>query len=90
MLYPASQILSIWLIAYGLSFLKIYKVSDYFLNLKFKNYIWIFLIVISISGLLYVHSVDIVCNQCISVDLEGAPAFWDSGRAIHLSSIDSK
>ena len=81
-LYPVSQITSLCVLAYTLSFGVAPNTTPLAKNPT--KYLWIFLIVLFSSILLVVHGQDIICNDCISIDWEGAPAFWDSGRPLHL------
>lgn len=82
LLYPVSQITSLCVLAYTLSFcIHLNVTSSAPSPLK---YLWILLIVISSIIMLVIHGQDIICNDCISIDWEGAPAFWDSGRPLHL------
>jgi O-antigen ligase len=82
LLYPVSQITSLCILSYTLSFsLRPHTASS---NTNSMKYLWMFLIVLFSSVLLIVHGQDIICKDCMSTDWEGAPAFWDSGRALHL------
>lgn len=81
-LYPVSQITSLCVLAYTLSFCL--RPNSPPSNTNSMKYLWILLIVIFSSLLLVVHGQDIICKDCISVDFEGAPSFWDSGRPLHL------
>lgn len=82
LLYPVSQITSLCVLAYTLSFSLAPNTPPLAKNPT--NYLWIFLIVLFSSILLMVHRQDIICKDCISIDFEGAPSFWDSGRPLHL------
>lgn len=82
LLYPVSQITSLCVLAYILSCCIHPNVTSSAPSpLK---YLWILLIVIFSIIMLVIHGQDIVCKDCISSDFEGAPAFWDSGRPLHL------
>lgn len=82
LLYPVSQITSLCVLAYILSCCIHPNVTSSAPSpLK---YLWILLIVIFSIIMLVIHGQDIICNDCISIDWEGAPAFWDSGRPLHL------
>lgn len=81
-LYPVSQITSLCLLAYTLSFGLAPNTTPLAKNPT--KYLWIFLIILFSSTLLWIHGQDLVCKDCISIDWEGAPAFWDSGRPLHL------
>lgn len=83
-LYPVSQITSLCLLAYTLSFGLAPNTTPLAKNPT--KYLWIFLIVLFSSILLVVHGQDIICKDCISSDFEGAPSFWDAGRPLHLES----
>lgn len=81
-LYPVSQITSLCVLAYTLSFsLRPHTAPS---NTNSMKYLWMFLVVLFSSILLVVHGQDIICKDCMSTDWEGAPAFWNSGRALHL------
>ncbi len=83
-LYPVSQITSLCLLAYTLSFGLAPNTTPLAKNPT--KYLWIFLIILFSSILLVVHGQDIICKDCISSDFEGAPSFWDAGRPLHLES----
>lgn len=82
LIYPVSQITSLCILAYTLSFCLTPNTLPS--NINYLKYLWILLIVTFSGILLLVHGQDIICNNCISIDFEGAPAFWDSGRPLHL------
>ncbi|ENU33632.1 O-antigen ligase family protein [Acinetobacter parvus] len=81
-LYPVSQITSLCVLSYTLSFCLHPNTAPSDTNST--KYLWILLIVLFSSILLIVHIQDIICKNCISSDFEGAPSFWDSGRPLHL------
>ena len=81
-LYPVSQITSLCVLSYTLSFCL--RPNPAPSNANSMKYLWILLIVLFSSILLIVHIQDIICKNCISSDFEGAPSFWDSGRPLHL------
>ena len=81
-LYPVSQITSLCVLAYTLSFCLRPNTSPS--NTNWVKFLWILLVVLFSSILLVIHGQDIICKDCVSTDWEGAPAFWDSGRALHL------
>ena len=81
-LYPVSQITSLCVLAYTLSFCLRLNTAPSDANLM--KYLWMLLIILFSSTLLWIHGQDLVCKDCISIDWEGAPAFWDSGRPLHL------
>lgn len=80
MIYPASQLLSMTLIAYMFSYLPYTNQQ----STSATKIIWIFLIIFFSISLIYIHFPDITCIDCISIDDQGAPGFWDSGRPLHL------
>ncbi|WP_180161360.1 O-antigen ligase [Acinetobacter sp. YH12040] len=82
LLYPVSQITSLCVLSYTLSFCL--RPNPAPSNINSMKYLWMFLIVLFSSILLLVHGQDIICKDCISIDWEGAPAFWDSGRPLRL------
>lgn len=82
LIYPVSQITSLCILAYALSFCLNPNTTPS--NKNSSKYLWILLIVLFSSIILIVHGQDIFCINCISIDFEGAPAFWDSGRPLHL------
>ena len=82
-LYPVSQITSLCMLAYTLSFCVNSNLSTS--NTHWMKHLWTLLIIIFSSMLLWIHGQDLVCKDCISIDWEGAPAFWDSGRPLHLA-----
>lgn len=81
-LYPVSQITSLCVLSYTLSFCLHPNTAPSDTNSM--KYLWMLLIVLFSSTLLWIHGQDIICKDCISIDWEGAPAFWDSGRPLHL------
>lgn len=81
-LYPVSQITSLCVLAYTLSFCLRPNTAPSDTNSM--KYLWMLLIVLFSSILLVVHGQDIICKDCISSDFEGAPSFWNSGRPLHL------
>ncbi|MDM1486248.1 O-antigen ligase family protein [Acinetobacter towneri] len=83
MVYPVSQITSIFLIAYTLQFILV-ETNEEKDSSKSVRYLWVVSIIIFSASLMLIHGQDIVCNNCISIDFEGAPGFWDSGRPLHL------
>lgn len=80
--YPVSQITSLCVLAYTLSFCVTPNTAPSHTNSL--KYLWMLLIVTFSGIILLVHGQDIICNNCISIDFEGAPAFWDAGRSLHL------
>lgn len=46
--------------------------------------------VIAILTMLIVHGRDITCSNCMSIDNDNAPRFWQYGRALHLVPIGSE
>ncbi|MDD4853701.1 MAG: O-antigen ligase family protein [Acinetobacter towneri] len=83
MLYPVSQITNMFLIAYTLQFIAIPTTSVHKQH-NLHSYIWIAIIFFASFTMLYIHFQDMTCINCISIDFEGAPGFWDSGRPLHL------
>ena len=82
LLYPVSQITSLCVLSYTLSFCLRPNTAPSDTNSM--KYLWMLLIILFSSTILSSHGQDIICNNCISIDREGAPAFWDSGRPLHL------
>ncbi|WP_078425506.1 O-antigen ligase family protein [Acinetobacter sp. MF4642] len=87
--YPVSQIISLTFIAFLLSFLKVYTISEPTSYFQYNKKLWAIISYLSLIALLYIHGQDILCYTCISIDDFGAPNFWDQGRAIHLLPISN-
>lgn len=95
LIYPVSQLLALWPLAWIISLLPISSDnnSSHNSNLLKPPYIPILhtfkiLAAIAVVAMLAIHGRDMLCNNCMSADWEGAPRFWDSGRALHLIPYD--
>ena len=86
-IYPVSQLLNFWFFALILSFFPVYQTTKNNFYFNYQKILWIFLSILSVIAILYVHGQDILCYPCISIDEYGAPNFWDQGRAIHLDYL---
>lgn len=82
--YPVSQIINLSFIAFLLSFLKVYTISEPTSYFQYNKKLWVTISYLSLIALLYIHGQDILCYTCISIDDYGAPNFWDQGRVLHL------
>ncbi|ATU44260.1 hypothetical protein CS557_01630 [Acinetobacter junii] len=86
MVYPISQVLNIWIFAYLISYLlfsPLKQTSSHAIHNLLK-----YIAMIAMIAMIAIHGQDIVCNNCISIDWEGAPRFWDAGRTLHLVPFD--
>jgi len=93
LVYPLSQMLGLWSVAWLISLLPNTHRTSTASNSDKKSIashfqIWqrSFKIVTAwaIVAMLVIHCNDLVCIHCISVDNENAPRFWQFGRALHL------
>ncbi|WP_228254946.1 O-antigen ligase family protein [Aquirhabdus parva] len=93
LVYPLSQMLGLWSVAWLISLLPNTHQTSTASNSDKKSIashfqIWqrSFKIVTAwaIVAMLVIHGHDLVCIHCISVDNENAPRFWQFGRALHL------
>ena len=94
LIYPVSQLLALWPLAWIISLLPITNTTPSISNKALPsnplsiNTIFKILVGMAIVAMLTIHGRDIFCNNCMSVDWEGAPRFWDAGRALHLIPYD--
>ena len=93
LVYPLSQMLGLWSVAWLISLLPNLHQTPTASNSSKKSIgshfqIWqrSFKIITAwaIVAMLVIHGRDMACIQCISVDKENAPRFWQFGRALHL------
>jgi len=82
MVYPASQFLIVWYLAFILSF----NENKVVYANKFFSYI-AFLIVIVI---IFTNARNIMCLNCMSVGSRQAPSFWNYGQSVNLVPYDEK
>ena len=94
LIYPVSQLLALWPLAWVISLLPITNTNPSISNKALPsnplsiNTIFKILAGIAIVAMLTLHGRDMFCSNCMSADWEGAPRFWDSGRALHLIPYD--
>ena len=95
LIYPVSQLLALWPLAWIISLLPSTCASNLICNETSyqSSYLSISALFKTLAGaaimaMLIIHGRDMVCNNCMSADWEGAPRFWDSGRALHLIPYD--
>lgn len=94
LIYPVSQLLALWPLAWIISLLPTSTINS---PISYKalpsnflsiNTIFKVLAGIAVVAILAIHGRDMFCNNCMSADWEGAPRFWDAGRALHLIPYD--
>lgn len=85
LVYPVSQILALFPLAWAMAQLPTAQTTYHYKTISPS--IKILIVVISIA-LLSVHYKDLFCKDCMSADWHGAPRFWDAGRASHLIPYD--
>lgn len=94
LIYPVSQLLALWPLAWIVSLLPITTINSSIsykalpINFLSINTIFKVLAGVAVVAILAIHGRDMFCNNCMSADWEGAPRFWDSGRALHLIPYD--
>lgn len=94
LIYPVSQLLALWPLAWIISLLPTPTIDSSICNKALANNflsintMFKILVGISIVAMLTIHGRDMFCNNCMSADWEGAPRFWESGRALHLIPYD--
>jgi O-antigen ligase len=95
LVYPLSQMLALWVLAWLIAQLPVPVATPSVMKqahllddeptlastglLPFKA-----MILIAMIAMLTVHGRDMVCIDCLSLDHENAPRFWQFGRALHL------
>jgi O-antigen ligase len=98
LVYPLSQTLGLWALAWIISLLPTHSInfkqsvqyipSDSLDQRPIYN-VWHSMIkiiaLLSIAAMLYCHGRDLICFKCTSVDANNAPRFWQYGRALHLT-----
>ena len=90
LIYPVSQLLALWPLAWIISLLPISTINPSISNKALpSNFLSInttfkILAGAAVVAILSIHGHDMFCNNCMSTDWEGAPRFWDAGRALHL------
>lgn len=106
LVYPLSQTLGLWSLAWLISLLpkqhaevlQDNTLHGYTIKFQIKRSSSLFpwqltfkvMAVLAITVMLSVHGRDIICSHCRSLDIENAPRFWQHGRALHLESTDIK
>ncbi|WP_410209548.1 O-antigen ligase family protein [Aquirhabdus sp.] len=90
LVYPLSQMLGLWSVAWLISLLPdthlISNTEKKSIASHFQIWQRSFKIITAwaIVAMLVIHGRDLVCVHCVSVDSENAPRFWQFGRALHL------
>lgn len=103
LVYPLSQMLSVWLFAWLVSLLPMHRIDatattplNHQVQLASKTSFitWHSMLkvitVVAILTMFIVHGKDIICTNCMSTDSDNAPRFWQFGRALHLVPIGSE
>jgi O-antigen ligase len=97
MVYPLSQTLGLWSLAWLIALLPTHTVnaaqpvhqvnSDTVVQIHTSS-VWhvMFKIIalLAIVAMLVIHGKDMICIKCTSIDDYNAPRFWQYGRALHL------
>lgn len=89
MVYPLSQMLGVWSFAWLLSLLPAHAVDSKTPSISWQLQLKV-IAVIAIFTMLNIHDRDITCRNCMSIDNDNAPRFWQYGRALHLVPIGSE
>ena len=100
LVYPLSQILGLWPLAWLVSMLPQYSHQHLASPMPLKHKILIknplkfifaswqtmlkITALLAIFTMLFVHTQDLICINCTSIDAYNAPRFWQYGRALHL------
>lgn len=94
LIYPLSQMLGLWVLAWLIAALPNAQaklqpeqrqiVDETDTNIDLGQWSFKVLTLIAIITMLIVHGRDMVCINCMSIDHENAPRFWQYGRALHL------
>lgn len=102
LVYPLSQILGVWALAWLVAALPTQPQDPYaaasnhpqqkMTSARFLSWQNMFkmMAVMAILSMLIIHGQDILCNDCMSTDNDNAPRFWQYGRALHLVPIGSE
>ncbi len=96
LVYPLSQMLGLWSVAWLISALpsqtltKQSAAAKLSIRSHFKTWQLSFKIMTlcAVVALLCIHGLDLLCLDCTSVDQDNAPRFWQFGRALHLQKTD--